>query len=45
MLVVLGGQERTQKEYEGLFHTAGLALTRVIPTLSPLSLIEGVPVS
>jgi hypothetical protein len=44
MLVVLGGQERTEKEYAALFRTAGLGLARVIPTRSPMSLIEGVPV-
>jgi hypothetical protein len=44
MLVVLGGQERTEQEYSSLFHTAGLRLTEVIPTGTPLSLIEGVPI-
>jgi hypothetical protein len=44
MLVVLGGQERTENEYAALFRTAGLGLARVIPTRSPMSLIEGVPV-
>ena len=43
MLVVLGGQERTEKEYEALFRAADLDLVRIIPTRSPLSLIEGVP--
>jgi hypothetical protein len=43
MLVVLGGQERTEKEYAALFRAAGLDLTRVISTRSPMSLIEGVP--
>jgi O-methyltransferase domain len=43
MLVVLGGQERTEKEYAALFRAAGLELTRVISTRSPMTLIEGVP--
>jgi hypothetical protein len=43
MLVMLGGQERTEWEYYALFQAAGFNLTRVIPTRSPLSLIEGVP--
>ena len=43
MLVVLRGQERTEKEYEELFRAADLKLARVIPTRSHLSLIEGVP--
>lgn len=44
MLVVVGGQERTEAEYRMLFQVAGFELTRVIPTGSPHSLIEGVPV-
>jgi hypothetical protein len=44
MLVVLGSQERTEPEYRALFHAAGFALTRVVPTDSPMSLIEGAPV-
>jgi O-methyltransferase domain/Dimerisation domain len=43
MLVMLGGQERTEWEYYALFQAAGFNLTRVIPTRSPFSLIEGVP--
>jgi hypothetical protein len=43
MLVVLGGQERTEAEYHALFQAAGFTLTRIIPTQSPLSLIEGMP--
>jgi hypothetical protein len=43
MLVVVGGQERTEREYRALFRAAGFNLTRIIPTRSPLSLIEGVP--
>lgn len=42
MLVMTGGRERTQAEYVGLFEAAGLTLTRVIPTGTPMSLIEGV---
>jgi hypothetical protein len=43
MLVVVGGQERTEAEYRMLFQVAGFELTRVIPTGSALSLIEGRP--
>jgi len=38
---VIGGRERTEREYRALFETAGLSLTRVIATDLPLSLIEG----
>jgi len=44
MLVVLGGQERTQEEYSALFAAAGLRLTQVLPTATALSLVEGVPI-
>ena len=43
MLVTVGGQERTEGEYRRLLDRAGLALARVIPTTSPLSLLEAVP--
>jgi hypothetical protein len=43
MLVTVGGQERTEQEYRTLLDVAGLALARVIPTNSPLSLLEAVP--
>jgi hypothetical protein len=42
MLVVLGSEERTAEEYRALFRAAGFDLARVIPTRSPMSLIEGV---
>jgi hypothetical protein len=41
MLVMNGGRERTAEEYQRLFATAGLRLTRIIPTGSGESLIEG----
>jgi len=42
MLVMQGGGRiRTQDEHRALFEAAGLELTRVIPTSSPLRLIEG----
>jgi hypothetical protein len=41
MLVMNGGRERTQAEFQELFDAAGLRITRVLPTLSPLSVVEG----
>ena len=38
-----GGQERTEKEYAELFEKAGYRLNQVIPTESPVSVIEAVP--
>jgi len=45
MLVVIGGRERTEREYRALFQSAGLTLARVIPTRLPISLIEAAPAS
>jgi ubiquinone/menaquinone biosynthesis C-methylase UbiE len=42
MLVMNGGRERTAEEFRKLFDAAGLKMTRIIPTLSPLSVIEAV---
>jgi hypothetical protein len=43
MMVVAGGAERTEREYRTLYEAAGFTLTRVIPTSSGFSFIEGVP--
>jgi len=40
MLTVPGGRERTPDEYRELLAKAGLRLTRIIPTASPVSVIE-----
>jgi hypothetical protein len=42
MLVMNGGRERTAVEFCQLFDAAGLRMTRIIPTLSPLSVLEAV---
>ncbi len=43
MLVVVGGQERGEGGYRALLDAAGFAMARVIPTASPVSVIEAVP--
>lgn len=43
MLILAGGRERSEAEYGRLFERSGFRLTRVIPTGSPLSIVEGVP--
>lgn len=43
MLVVTGGLERTESEYQKIFEAAGFELTRIIPTKAPVSIVEGVP--
>jgi hypothetical protein len=43
MLALPGGRERSEQEYRDLFARAGFRLTRIVPTQSPQSVIEGVP--
>jgi hypothetical protein len=40
MMVMPGGRERTAAEFEALFARAGFKLTRIVPTKSPLAVIE-----
>jgi hypothetical protein len=40
MQVLLEGRERTEEEFEVLLHHAGLQLLQIIPTQSPLKIIE-----
>jgi hypothetical protein len=40
MLLLPGGLERTEQQYSRLFETSGFRLTRVVPTKSPVSVIE-----
>ncbi len=41
MLVMEGGKERTKEEYRRLLEASGFELTRIVPTRSPYSVIEG----
>ena len=43
MLVLPGGQERTEAEYATLLGKAGFRLNRVVPTASVVSVVEAVP--
>jgi hypothetical protein len=43
MMLFPSGKERTEAEFRELFAASGWRLTRVIPTASNLSLVEGVP--
>ncbi len=40
MLVMTGGRERTEPEYRALLQSAGLTLTRIVPTHTEMSIIE-----
>ncbi|HEX2278303.1 MAG TPA: methyltransferase [Candidatus Tectomicrobia bacterium] len=43
LVITSGGRERTEEEFRALLDSAGFALQRVIPTASPISIIEAVP--
>lgn len=43
MLVAMGGQERTAAEYGDLLREAGFRVNRIVPTGTPLSVIEALP--
>lgn len=40
MLTLPGGEERTSKEYDALLAKAGFRLERVVPTSTPVSIVE-----
>lgn len=44
MLVIPGGQERTDAEYSSLLQRAGFRLERIIPTSTYFKIVESVPV-
>jgi len=43
MMIFVGGRERTARQFETLLDRAGLRITRILPTVSPLSLVEAEP--
>ncbi|ONI76495.1 methyltransferase [Kribbella sp. ALI-6-A] len=43
MLIFVGGRERTERQFGSLLDRAGFRLTRVVATVSTISLIEAVP--
>ena len=42
MLVISGGCERTEAQFGNLLGRSGFRLVRVLPTLSPVSILEAV---
>ena len=42
LVMTTGGRERTQADFAALFDRAGFRLTRVVPTMAPASVVEGV---
>jgi hypothetical protein len=43
MLVSTGGRQRSEEEFRSLYAASGLRLTRVVPTLAPVCVVEAVP--
>jgi hypothetical protein len=43
LMCILPGRERTTEEYRSLLETAGFTLARVIPTASPMAILEALP--
>jgi hypothetical protein len=43
MLVCTGGRQRSEAEFRALFEAAGFQLSRIVPTVARLSVIEGTP--
>jgi O-methyltransferase domain len=41
-MLIIGGRERTKREFGAMFAQAGLKMTRVVPTKCLLSIVEGV---
>lgn len=42
MMIMPGGLERTASEFESLLQSSGFKLSRIIPTKSPVSVVEGI---
>jgi SAM-dependent methyltransferase len=40
MATMSGGKERTREEYRDILERSGFTLTRIVPTIAPISLIE-----
>jgi hypothetical protein len=43
LMLLLDGKERTQPQYAALLAAAGFRLNRIVPTTSPVSIIEALP--
>jgi hypothetical protein len=43
MLVCTGGRQRSEAEFRDLYAASGFRLTRIVPTLARVSVIEGAP--
>jgi hypothetical protein len=43
-MLMVGGKERTKKQFDNIFSQAGLKLNRVVPFQNDLSVVEGVAI-
>ncbi|MCK5055928.1 MAG: methyltransferase [Candidatus Aminicenantes bacterium] len=44
MILLVNGRERTREGFEKIFKESGFKLNRIIPTISPYYIVEGVPI-
>jgi hypothetical protein len=44
LLLLFGGRQRTESEFQALFDSAGFRITRILPTQSHFKLVEAVPI-
>jgi O-methyltransferase domain len=42
-MLLIGGKERSEEEFRALYREAGFEMTRIVPTRSPVSILEGIP--
>ncbi len=42
-MMLIGGIERTEAEHRALLNEAGFEMTRILPTASPIAIVESVP--
>jgi hypothetical protein len=43
MLVCTGGRQRSEAEFRNLYAVAGFRLIQILPTQTPVKVIEGIP--
>lgn len=41
-MMLIGGQERTEEEFRALFQSTGFELRRIVPTASPVAIMEAI---
>ena len=42
-MLLIGGKERSEEEFRALYREAGFEMTRIVPTRSAVTILEGIP--